>query len=172
MLLRIAASVVGPATHAILALEPVDEPGATQDFGVEAFGRKEQDAEVGGLWRGEILVPNVFGARAHARFHRGGAIASLRPISRGLRVLVNIAVSVNDRKESLPNRFCDLSLVRGTRRPLQLQFEVGSSSTSSTTVAHGTTTATGVVRRVIVPSPSCPSRLLPQQYAMVVRPHV
>ena len=55
-LVSVASSVVGPASDdAVLALQRLDQTGPAQRLGVQALGRHEQDAEVGGVRRGDVL---------------------------------------------------------------------------------------------------------------------
>jgi hypothetical protein len=53
-------SVVGPArSNAVVALQRVGEPRATQRLGVESFGRQIEDGEVGGVRRLDVFVADL-----------------------------------------------------------------------------------------------------------------
>ena len=56
----------------MLALDGVHQAGATQNLGVEAFDRQEEDGEIGGVRRREVVVGNRLGLGANARLQRLG----------------------------------------------------------------------------------------------------
>jgi hypothetical protein len=55
--LSVASSVVGPArVTLVLALQRLHQPGAAQRLGIQALGGHEEQREVGGVRRRQVLV--------------------------------------------------------------------------------------------------------------------
>ena len=79
--------VARPAQHdAIVALHRLGEPGPRHDLGVQAFGRHEQDREVGGERRRDVLGADLLRLDAHAP-RRAPCARLPRPAHRRARAL-------------------------------------------------------------------------------------
>ena len=80
--------------NAVSALQPLHQVGPAQHFGIQPFGRQEEDREVGGVRRRDVLFLDGFRLQPDARFQGstgqlcGHRVGALLRIEQALVVLV------------------------------------------------------------------------------------